>query len=86
MRYEINVQTGSVTEHDDAPIVVLSKAKRINARTALFDADVATLTNRWVAAGFADGETEAIKKATITADYSALLTQYTADIAAIKAS
>jgi len=86
MRYEININTGLITEHDDAPVIVLSKAKRINARTALFDADVASLTNRWVAAGFADGSTEATKKAAITSDYSALLAQYTADIAAIKAS
>jgi len=86
MRYEIDVNTGVITERDDAPVIILSKAKRINARTSAFDADVAALTTRWVAAGFADGETEAAKKATITADYSALLTQYTADIAAIKTS
>ena len=88
-RYEHNVTTGEVTEHEDAPIPIASqpsKAKRIAAITVQYTADVKLLREAWLAAAVADGDNEVAAKANVQADIAALKEQFIADVAAIRSS
>lgn len=63
-----------------------TKAQRITAVTAEYNADVKALREAWLAAAVADGVNEASTKATITANLTERKTQFLADVAAIRAS
>lgn len=65
---------------------VKTLAEALLERGNKFKADMQTLQLRWLAVAVADGVDELSKKAVVEQDIVELKIQYTADIAAIKAS
>ena len=90
MRVEINVTTGVVSEHEDAPPPAPeppAKLKRAEllARYDIYQADLSAVSQAWLSALIADGETEVERKAQLSAEIAAINEQYALDVVAIRA-